>query len=36
MKTLILKEIKANYKIFIIFALIISMYGSIIVAMYDP
>ena len=30
------KEIKANYKIFIIFILIISLYAGIIVAMYDP
>lgn len=30
------KEIKANYKIFIIFIMIISLYAGIIVAMYDP
>ncbi len=35
-KPLLLKEIKANYKILIIFILIITMYGGIIVAMFDP
>lgn len=35
-KALMLKEIKANYRILLIFTLIITMYGSIIVAMYDP
>lgn len=30
------KEIKANYKIVLLFLLIISMYASMIIAMYDP
>lgn len=30
------KEIKSNYKIFLIFVAIISLYSSVIVAMYDP
>ena len=34
--SLIKKEMKANYKIFIIFVMILSLYCSIIVAMYDP
>lgn len=34
--SLIKREIKANYKIFIIFVMILSLYCSIIVAMYDP
>jgi hypothetical protein len=35
-KTLLKREIKANYKIFAIFIIIITIYSSIIVAMYDP
>lgn len=34
--TLLKKEFKSNYKILILFLMIISMYGSIIVMMYDP
>lgn len=34
--TLLNKEFKSNFKIIILFLLIISMYGSIVVAMFDP
>ncbi len=35
-KVLFKKEWKANYKIFIIFLLVLTLYSSIIVAMFDP
>lgn len=34
--TLFKKEFKCNYKIILLFLAIVSMYGSVIVAMYDP
>lgn len=34
--TLLKKEFKSNYKIVLLFLAIVSMYGSIVVAMYDP
>lgn len=34
--TLFKKEMKSNVKIFLIFAAIVTLYGSVIVAMYDP
>lgn len=33
---LIKKELKSNYKIFILFAVIITLYSTIIITMYDP
>ena len=35
-KTLFKKEIKSNYILFLIFAAVLTMYGSMIVAMFDP
>lgn len=35
-KPLFAREVKANYKILFIFLAVISMYGSIIIAMFDP
>lgn len=30
------KELKSNYKILLLFLVVITMYSSIIIAMYDP
>lgn len=35
-KPLFIRELKANWKIFLLFLILVSMYGAIIVAMYDP
>lgn len=35
-KPLFLREVKANYKILLIFLAILTMYGTIIIAMFDP
>ena len=33
---LLKKEFKSNFKILLIFALVLTMYGAIIVSMFDP
>ncbi|ABX42007.1 ABC transporter permease subunit [Lachnoclostridium phytofermentans] len=35
-KTLLLRETKSNYKIMLIFLAVLTMYGSMVIAMFDP